>query len=157
MHACAHMHIMEAEAAGVQPPRRPPRRITGKDACPPMSHPTPHHHPRPAGPPDHDHGHGHDHDHDHGHGRRGRWHTLTHLLRPHGHESADKLDAAMESSAEGMRILWVSLTVLGLTAALQAAVVAISGSVALLGDTLHNAADALTALPLAVAFMLGRR
>jgi cation diffusion facilitator family transporter len=80
-----------------------------------------------------------------------------HLLKPHSHEAADKLDAAMESSAEGMRTLWISLTVLGLTAVLQAAVVAMSGSVALLGDTLHNAADALTALPLAVAFMLGRR
>ncbi|MGW6513702.1 cation diffusion facilitator family transporter, partial [Streptomyces niveus] len=36
-------------------------------------------------------------------------------------------------------------------------VVILSGSVALLGDTVHNAADALTALPLAVAFVLGRR
>ena len=33
----------------------------------------------------------------------------------------------------------------------------LSGSVALLGDTLHNAADALTAVPLAIAFTLGRR
>lgn len=76
---------------------------------------------------------------------------------PHSHEAADKLDAAMESSAQGMRTLWISLTVLGLTAAVQAVVVVLSGSVALLGDTLHNAADALTALPLAVAFLLGRR
>lgn len=49
------------------------------------------------------------------------------------------------------------LAVLGLTAALQAAVAAWSGSVALLGDALHNAADALTSLPLALAFVLGRR
>jgi cation diffusion facilitator family transporter len=76
---------------------------------------------------------------------------------PHSHEAADKLDAAMESSAQGMRTLWISLTVLGLTAAVQAVVVVLSGSVALLGDTVHNAADALTALPLAVAFLLGRR
>jgi cation diffusion facilitator family transporter len=40
---------------------------------------------------------------------------------------------------------------------MQAAVVVLSGSVALLGDTLHNVADALTAVPLAVAFLLGRR
>ena len=40
---------------------------------------------------------------------------------------------------------------------LQAAVVAVSGSVALLGDTLHNAADALTAVPLGIAFLVGRR
>ena len=35
--------------------------------------------------------------------------------------------------------------------------VAFSGSVALLGDTLHNFADALTAVPLGIAFLLGRR
>lgn len=63
----------------------------------------------------------------------------------------------MEASAEGMRALWISLAVLGVTAAVQAAVTALSGSVSLLGDTLHNAADALTAVPLAVAFVVGRR
>src|SRR6266496_2422779 len=63
----------------------------------------------------------------------------------------------METSAQGMRTLWISLAVLGVTALIQAAVVAVSGSVALLGDTLHNAADALTAVPLGVAFVLGRR
>jgi cation diffusion facilitator family transporter len=63
----------------------------------------------------------------------------------------------MEASADGMRALWVSLAVLGVTAVIQAAVAAASGSVALLGDTLHNAADALTALPLAVAFIVSRR
>jgi cation diffusion facilitator family transporter len=82
---------------------------------------------------------------------------LRHLLRPHSHEAAEQVDAAMEASAEGMRALWISLAVLAVTAALQAFVVALSGSVALLGDTLHNAADALTALPLAVAFVVGRR
>ncbi len=82
---------------------------------------------------------------------------LWHLLRPHSHEAADQVDAAMEASAEGMRALWISLAVLAGTAVLQAAVVAVSGSVALLGDTLHNAADALTAVPLAIAFALGRR
>ena len=63
----------------------------------------------------------------------------------------------MEASAEGMRALWISLAVLGGTALLQAAVVAMSGSVALLGDTLHNAADALTAVPLGIAFLVARR
>jgi cation diffusion facilitator family transporter len=63
----------------------------------------------------------------------------------------------MEASAEGMRALWISLAVLVITAAMQAAVVALSGSVALLGDTLHNAVDALTAVPLAVAFVASRR
>ena len=71
--------------------------------------------------------------------------------------TADKVDAAMESSAEGMRALWISLAVLAATTVIQAIVVALSGSVALLGDTLHNAADALTAVPLGIAFVLGRR
>ncbi|MPY45823.1 cation transporter, partial [Streptomyces phyllanthi] len=79
------------------------------------------------------------------------------LLTPHSHETADKLDSALESSARGMTALWVSLAVLGVTAAAQAVVVVLSGSVALLGDTVHNAADALTAVPLGIAFVLGRR
>ena len=56
-----------------------------------------------------------------------------------------------------MRCLGWSFAALTLTAVLQAVVVVVSGSVALLGDTLHNFADALTAVPLAVAFTLGRR
>jgi cation diffusion facilitator family transporter len=82
---------------------------------------------------------------------------IRHALRPHSHEAADKVDAAMQASAEGMRALWISLSILGATALIQAGVVAISGSVALLGDTLHNAADALTAVPLGIAFIAGRR
>ncbi|MFF0014828.1 cation diffusion facilitator family transporter [Streptomyces sp. NPDC005374] len=116
---------------------------------------------------DHDHGHhhthehGHDHPHAHEHAHEHRRHgfrrRLTHLLTPHSHESADKLDSALESSARGMRALWVSLAVLGATALAQGVVVAVSGSVALLGDTVHNTADALTAVPLGIAFVLGRR
>lgn len=82
---------------------------------------------------------------------------VTHAVTPHSHDAADSLDDALESSREGMRALWVSLAVLAVTAALQAVVVVISGSVALLGDTVHNLADALTAVPLAIAFTLGRR
>jgi cation diffusion facilitator family transporter len=82
---------------------------------------------------------------------------VRHFFRPHSHDAADKVDAAMEASAEGIRALWISLAVLGATAVVQAAVVTVSGSVALLGDTLHNAADALTAVPLGIAFVLGRR
>ncbi len=91
--------------------------------------------------------HPHDHSHKHDHGPR----------FGHSHDAADKVDSAMEGSREGMRTLWLSLTILGLTAAVQAVIVALSGSVALLGDTVHNAADALTALPLGLAFVLGRR
>ncbi|MFI9172363.1 cation diffusion facilitator family transporter [Streptomyces lincolnensis] len=109
-----------------------------------------------------DHHHDHQHrEHHHPHEHRTRHHgvrrRLTHLLTPHSHESADKLDSALESSSRGMRALWISLAVLGVTALAQAFVVALSGSVALLGDTVHNTADALTAVPLGIAFVLGRR
>jgi cation diffusion facilitator family transporter len=96
-----------------------------------------------------------EHQHEHPHGGLG--HRIRHAVTPHSHDSADKVDAALEASREGMRALWISLAVLGGTAALQALIVAFSGSVALLGDTLHNVADALTAVPLGIAFWLGRR
>lgn len=80
---------------------------------------------------------------------------IPHSLHQHSHDAAG--DAAMEASSEGMRVLWVSASVLAATALVQAAVVAMSGSVALLGDALHNAIDALSAVPLAVAFIAGRR
>src|SRR6266545_652307 len=95
---------------------------------------------------------GHGHDHSHGTGRR-----LRHLVTPHSHDSTAKLDSALETSRDGLRALWVSFAVLLATAAAQAGVVAWSGSVALLGDTLHNFADALTAVPLGLAFVVGRR
>jgi cation diffusion facilitator family transporter len=101
-----------------------------------------------------DHAHGHGHVHASWPGVMGR---LRHVLRPHSHDASDKVDAAMEASSEGIRALWISLAVLGGTALLQAVVVAVSGSVALLGDTLHNATDALTAVPLGIAFVVGRR
>ncbi|KOG63096.1 MULTISPECIES: cation diffusion facilitator family transporter [Streptomyces] len=105
----------------------------------------------------HEHGPHHHGAHGHAHGSFSPRHRLAHLLTPHSHETAGKLDPALESSARGMRALWVSLAVLGATALAQAVVVAVSGSVALLGDTVHNAADALTAVPLGIAFVLGRR
>jgi len=121
-----------------------------------MSHP---HSPSSDAGPGHEHGHDHEHlsAHEHDHPGSGPVAWLRHLLRPHSHQAADQVDAVMEASAEGMRVLWISLAVLGVTALVQAAVTVLSGSVALLGDTLHNAADALTAVPLGVAFLLGRR
>jgi cation diffusion facilitator family transporter len=101
-------------------------------------------------------GHGHADGHHHQH-HAGFANRLGHAVRPHSHEAADKIDTAMQASAAGMRALWLSLLILVATAAIQAVVAGISGSVALLGDTLHNAADALTAVPLAVAFLAGRR
>jgi cation diffusion facilitator family transporter len=76
---------------------------------------------------------------------------------PHSHDSADKVDSALEASAEGMRCLKISFVGLLLTALIQTVVVVYTNSVALLGDTLHNYADALTAVPLAIAFLVGRR
>lgn len=127
--------------------------------------------PSPAG---HHHPHGHDH-HSHRHRRHGErghghdqqgsrgervrrhWRRLRHWLTPHSHDPADKVDAALETSRAGLRATWISLLGLGVTAAAQPAVVALSGSVALLGDTMHNVADALTSVPLLIAFLLGRR
>ena len=124
----------------------------------PHDHEHDHHHERTRHH-GHDDAHGHDHDdaHDHHDNEHGRPARLRHLLRPHSHDAADHVDAALEASAEGLRTLWISLAVLGATACIQAAVTVASGSVALLGDTLHNAADALTAVPLAIAFLLARR
>lgn len=108
------------------------------------------------GEPHHGHGHTHEHNHqEHGLGRL--WAGLKHLVTPHSHDAADRVDDALEGSRVGMRALWVSLLVLGATAGFQAVVVVLSGSVALLSDTLHNVADALTAVPVGIAFLLGRR
>ena len=63
----------------------------------------------------------------------------------------------METSDRGIWALKVSLLGLGATAAFQVVVVMISGSVALLADTIHNASDALTAFPLWIAFSVGKR
>jgi cation diffusion facilitator family transporter len=103
-------------------------------------------------------GHHHDHPHDHEHEHRtGWWQGLRHRLVPHSHDSADKVDSALEASRDGIRALWISLAALGVTAAAQAVIVVLSGSVALLSDTAHNTADALTAVPLGIAFLVGRR
>lgn len=63
----------------------------------------------------------------------------------------------MESSARGIRALKLSLVGLGITAAMQLVIVLLSGSVALLADTIHNFADAGTSIPLWIAFALARR
>lgn len=96
---------------------------------------------------------GHDQPHSHG-GLKG---IVASVFRPHSHDSADSVDSALESSQKGIRALWISLVVLAITAALQLAVVVVSGSVALLADTIHNFSDALTAVPLWIAFVLSRR
>lgn len=109
-----------------------------------------------AGMSDHDHLHGDaaPHDHHHEAGLSGK---LKHLLKPHSHDAADSVDSELEGSAEGIRAVKISLVVLGLTAVAQLVVVFLTNSTALLADSIHNFSDALTALPLWVAFMLSRR
>src|SRR5438105_11106371 len=75
----------------------------------------------------------------------------------HEHEHADAAAAALSSNARGVRATCISLGGLAATAVIQLAIFAASGSVALLADTIHNATDALTAVPLLVAFRLARR
>ena len=126
---------------------------------------------------DHDHGHdnegGHSHDHDHdyerghddhqghehgqAHAHGGLWSELRHALAPHSHDAADSVDDALVASNEGVRAVQLSLIGLGVTAALQLVVALASGSVAVLADTIHNFADASTAIPLWLAFWVGRK
>jgi cation diffusion facilitator family transporter len=82
----------------------------------------------------------HEHAHHHGHGEHGHSHGL--------------IDDAIKRSREGVRAVSISLGVLGLAAILQVLIFAASGSIALLADLIHNGGDALTAIPLGIAFMM---
>lgn len=93
-------------------------------------------------------------DHDHPGGIAG---FLREIFVPHSHDAAASIDDAVEANAEGIRAVKVSLVLMLITTLLQAVVVAFSGSVALLADTIHNFSDALTAVPLWIAFVLSRR
>ena len=95
-------------------------------------------------------GHGH-HGHDeHGHGHGG------HGGGGHGHTHG-AIDPGLSSTEKGIWAIKWSFVILAVTAALQLAVVILSGSVALLADTIHNIGDATTAIPLWAAFVLARR
>ena len=115
-----------------------------------------------------DRGHAHPHAHDHGgrghaHGEHGHDHPkglramVREVFAPHSHDAADSVDDALESSLIGIRAVKISLVALGATAAFQVVILLISGSIALAADTIHNFSDALTAIPLWIAFVLGRR
>ncbi len=108
---------------------------------------------------DHDDAHDdHEHDHEHGHSQNPLFHWFQHTLttpHSHGHREA-ALDAALATD-RGLWAVKVSLVALLVTAAFQVVIVIISGSVALLADTIHNFSDALTAIPLGIAFTLSRR
>ena len=74
----------------------------------------------------------------------------------HGHSHVG-VDSRIVENKEATRVLMISLMVMMLTAIFQAIIVAFSGSVALLADTIHNFGDALTSIPLWFAFLLSRR
>lgn len=76
-------------------------------------------------------------------------------MGPHHHHHHHEHE--YDDSAAGIRAVKISLAVLGLTALIQAAIAVASGSVALFADTVHNLSDALTAVPLWIAFALGAR
>ena len=89
--------------------------------------------PQPAALTELDRGHDHDHGHDHSHG-------LVH--------------DSIKRSREGVRAVLLALAVLGAGAIAQTVIYALSGSVALLADLIHNFGDALTAIPLGIAFLI---
>jgi Co/Zn/Cd efflux system component len=91
---------------------------------------------------EHDHQHEHEHPHQppHGHGEHGHSHGL--------------VDRSIVRSRQGVKVVSISLAVLGVTAVAQLAIFVLSGSVALLADLIHNVGDALTALPLGIAFFM---
>ena len=83
--------------------------------------------------------------------------VLLDIFRPHSHDAADSVDSALESDARGIRALKISFGALMATALVQVVIITLTGSVALLADTIHNFSDALTAVPLFIAFRLARR
>src|SRR6266511_2443571 len=104
-----------------------------------------HMHQRAEAMVDHRHAHEHaDEEHDHGHGPHRHGHGHSHGL----------VDASIIRSRDGVRTVSISLAVLGAAALVQLAIFVFSGSVALLADLIHNFGDALTAVPLGIAFLL---
>ena len=88
----------------------------------------------------------------HGHAHGGGRHA-------HGHDGASGhshglVDRSIVRSRAGVKAVSLSLAVLGATALLQVAIFLLSSSVALLADLIHNFGDALTAVPLGIAFFL---
>ena len=80
-------------------------------------------------------------------------HADEHEHEGHGH-SHGLVDRSIIRSHEGVKAVSISLAVLGVAAGIQLFIFALSGSVALLADLIHNFGDALTAIPLGIAFFL---
>ena len=131
---------------------------------PSVSHVHPHEQPASTEEEQHQHAHhnemhqrhGHDHEHDRVPGRPG-W-LFAALPFQHGHSHGEApLDRTLETSTRGVWALKVSLAGLFATALFQVVIVLMSGSAGLLADSIHNVSDALTAIPLWIAFALARR
>jgi len=124
----------------------------------------PHAHEQPATMAEEPHQHPHDdgthrcadHDHEPAHAIMGWLRASVPFLHGHRHGEAS-VDRAMETSDRGVWALKVSLAGLGVTALFQLVIVLLSGSAGLFADTIHNVADAFTAVPLWIAFALARR
>ena len=102
-------------------------------------------------------------------GFRGQSHAHAHAREPHGHGHGHRaaahghahthgaVDPVIATTARGIWAIQWSFVILAVTATLQLAIVLLSGSVALLADTIHNVGDAATAVPLWIAFLFARR
>jgi cation diffusion facilitator family transporter len=129
----------------------------------PHDHEAGHEHDHMQGHHDHHHGHDHSHPHPHGHDHDhggGVWGWISTIFHLHGHShqhAALATDTAFTSTDDGIRTVWLALAALGVTSVLQIFIVAWSGSVALLADTIHNIGDGLNSIPLLIAFYLARR
>ena len=88
-----------------------------------------------------------------GHGHKGH---RRHDHSAHGHAHG-VIDATITTTDRGIWAIKWSFVILAITAVLQMVVVVLSGSVALLADTIHNVGDAVTAVPLWIAFLCARR
>jgi cation diffusion facilitator family transporter len=100
-------------------------------------------------------------------GFRGQSHHHPHTHEPHGHghhasehghaHTHGVIDPVIATTARGLWAIQWSFVILAVTAALQLGIVMLSGSVALLADTIHNIGDAATVVPLWIAFLFARR
>jgi cation diffusion facilitator family transporter len=122
---------------------------------PTHDHPDEHHdHPHPHHP-HHDRKDGHHHHHS-----GGLWGWICTIFHLHGHNHQHRelvSDQAFVDNQAGIRTVWLALAALTITSLLQIVIVAWSGSVALLADTIHNIGDGLNSVPLLIAFYLARR
>jgi cation diffusion facilitator family transporter len=106
--------------------------------------------------------HHHHHDHDHDHHHRTKWLPgwFSSWFKVFGHHHDHRglaSDRAFRENQEGIRTIWIALSILLVTALLQMVIVYFSGSVSLFADTAHNIGDGLNSLPLLIAFYLARR